>query len=185
MCPDKSVLSAWFDGEVDGLWNDKITEHLKACHNCSSYIKKLDEQKALLHSLPEPDFTESLDRVKLLIREKKTVSQTTRFWEKRIPVPVAAAAAIIAATFSLGINMLAGDRNDGLNPGLASADTNYSSVINLPGDKVNEFFKLMEASMSDEFSSNSIMELPSDVSLTFNGDSQLVRSVGYNGSASP
>ncbi|MBN2657740.1 MAG: zf-HC2 domain-containing protein [Spirochaetales bacterium] len=185
MCPDKSILSAWFDGEVDGLWGDRISEHLKSCHSCSAFVHQMQDQQNLLHSLPEPDFTDSLDRVKFMIREKRTVSRTTRFWERRIPVPVAAAAAIVAATFSLSINVLAGNRNDGLNAGLASAGGNYASVINLPGDKVDEFFRMMEVSMSDEFSSNSIMELPSDVSLSFNGDSQLVKSVGYKGSASP
>jgi len=187
MCPDKSILSAWFDEEVDILWGDKISEHLKSCESCSSYVKELEQQRKLLHSLPEPDVAASLDRVKMMIREKRTVSETTRFWERRIPVPMAAAAAIVAATFTLGINMLSGSREEGLQiANLSSSKGSFTpSVINLPGDKVDEIFRMMETSVSDEFSSNTIMELPSDVSLVFNGDSQLIRSVGYNGSASP
>lgn len=185
MCPDRSILSAWFDGEVDNRWSEQISDHLKGCDECSSYVNGLKDQKALLHSLPEPDFKESLDRVKMRIREKQTISHTTRFWEKRIPIPLAAAAALVAAIVSLGTNMVVGGRNDGFQMANLSENGFSSQSINLPGDKVDEIFRLMESTLSDEFSSNSIMELPSDVNLIFNGDSELVRSAGFNGSASP
>jgi len=66
------------------------------------------------------------------------------------------------------------------------ADENFSSQsVFIAGDKIDEIFSMMESSLSDDFSSNSIVELPADVNLIFNGDSQLVRSAGFEGSASP
>jgi hypothetical protein len=185
MCPEKSILSAWFDGEVDGKWSVEIESHLQSCSDCSSYIAKLKDQRMLLQSLPLPEFRDSLELVKLSVREKNTVEGSTRFWERRISLPVAAAAAFIAATVSFGTHMLAGNRNDQLQ--MASlADQNYTAqVYGFPGENIDEIFRTMETAYSDEFTSNSIMELPSDVNLIFNGESQLVRSAGFSGGTSP
>jgi len=105
MCPDRSILSAWFDGEVDQKWSKDISSHLDSCDNCRNYIQSLEEQKALLHSMPLPDFEESLERVKSRIRGKRTVQGSIRFWERRIPLPVAAAAAVIAASITFGTSL--------------------------------------------------------------------------------
>lgn len=186
MCPDKSILSAWFDGEVDGNWGEKISSHLESCLSCSSYIEKLKKQRVLLHSLPEPDFQDSLERVRTRIRQKRTVNDSRRFWERRIPLPAAAAAAVLVAAFSLGANVLAGQKGNSYdNPALASASGYSTEVASLPGAKVDEIFRMMARSSNEEFSSNTIMELPSDVSLMFNGDSEMLRTAGYEGSASP
>lgn len=184
MCPDKSILSAWFDGEVHGKWTDQISDHLENCRECSSYIAMLREQRTLLQSLPSPDFQESLERVKIRIREKNTISGSTRFWQKRVPVPMAAAAAVVAATVALGTHMATAGNGNGVEVAKAS-DGNYNArMVSLPEDKVNEIFKKMEASDKDEFSSNSIVELPPDVSLIYNGESQLVRTAGFERSPS-
>lgn len=185
MCPDRSILSAWFDGEVDIKWSSTIESHLATCSDCSNYIAKLKDQRELLHSLPMPDTKDSLERVKMRIREKQTISKTTRFWERRIPLPAAAAAAVLAAAMSLGTNVIAYNRNEKVQMANLSDVAINGTSINLPGDKVDEIFSLMESAISDEFSSNVIMELPSDVSLQFNGDSHMVRSAGFSGSTAP
>lgn len=185
MCPEKSILSAYFDGEVDLKWSGEILKHIESCEECRLYLDELKQQSEVLQSLPTPDFTDSLQKVKMRIRARNTVSGSTRFWERRITLPVAAAAAAIFATvLSLGVSMgTSGHENS-----LLAAETDkgpYSSeIVNLPGNKIDELFSMMETSSSDDFSSNSIVELPADVNLIFNGDSQLVRSAGYTGSSS-
>lgn len=185
MCPDKSILSAYFDGEVDFQWSGKITKHLETCKNCSDYISELKQQKVLLHSLPEPDFVDSLARVKAVIRERRTVSGSTRFWQKKISLPAAAAAAVLAASVTLGTNMFTMNRNNKILMTKLGYENISNSSVNIPGNKIEELFSMMESSLSDEFSSNSIVELPDDFNLIINGESQLVRSAGFNGSASP
>ncbi len=49
MCPDKSILSAYFDGEVDSYWSKEIENHLTECKKCSSYIIELKKQKSIVH----------------------------------------------------------------------------------------------------------------------------------------
>ena len=182
MCPDKSILSAWFDNEIDLKWSGKISEHLESCRECHLYVKELQRQRDLLHSAPTPDFKDSLDKVKVRIREKRTISGSIRFWERKIPLPAAAAAAILVASVALGTTLLTSNRSNRL----FMANENFQTqTVNLPGDKIDEMLRMMESSLSDDFSSNSIVELPANVNLVFNGDSQLIRSVGYNGSASP
>lgn len=186
MCPEKSILSAWFDDEVDTKWHDQISRHLENCNKCSEYIQSLEDQSTQLKSAPMPDFEDSLERVKNRIRSKHTVVSSLRFWEKRIPLPAAAAAAVIAAMVTFGTSLFTGnDKNDGLLAGNLSGEGSGSQSIYLPGDKIDEIFSMLESSLNEDFSSNSRVELPSDVNLIFNGDSQLVRSAGFNGSASP
>lgn len=185
MCPEKSVLSAWFDGEVDSKWSLEIENHLKSCDECRNFTQELGDQRMLLQSAPIPDFDESLERVKFRIREKRTVSSSIRFWEKKIPLPAAAAAAIIAAFVTFGTNIITDNRNDRILMTNLSDQNYISQTMNMPGDKIDEIFSMMESSFNDEFSSNSIVELPADFSMIFSGDSQLVRSAGYNGSTSP
>ena len=185
MCPDKSILSAYFDGEVGLQWSGEISKHLETCKDCSNYINTLKDQEALLHSLPDPDFEESLARVKTRIRERHTVSGTTRFWQKKISLPAAAAAAVLVASVTLGTNVFTMNRNNKTLMSKLGYNNIANGKANMPGDKIDEIFSMMEASLSDEFSSNSIVELPSDINLIFNGESQLVRSAGFNGSSSP
>lgn len=185
MCPDKSILSAWFDGEVDLKWSKDISLHLKNCDSCRNYIQSLDDQKTLLHSAPLPDFEESLERVKSRIRGKRTVQSSIRLWDRRIPLPVAAAAAVIAASVTFGASFFTENETKPiLMSNLTDENVNSPHVFQ-PGDKFDEIFSMMESSLNDEFSPNSIVVLPADVNLIFNGDSQLVRSAGFNGSASP
>lgn len=185
MCPDKSVLSAWFDGEVDVKWSEEIEKHLKDCDDCKSYTLKLSDQRILLLRAPIPDFEESLERVKSRIRGKRTVSSSLRFWDKKIPLPLAAAAALIAAFVTFGTSLVADNRSDRILMANLAEQNFGSQAISMPGDKLDEIFSMLESSTNDEFSSNSIVELPTDVNLIFNGDSQLVRSAGYNRSTSP
>ena len=184
MCPDKSILSAWFDGEVDSIWSGRINDHLITCESCSSYIGNLEKQKELLQTAPLPDFKDSLDRVKGRIRERRTVLGSLRFWEKKISLPTAAAAAVIAASVTLGINILA--MNRGVNPHFTDSgiSDNRGYLVDLPGEKLNEIFSMMETPDSDLFASNSIVTLPADINLIFHGDSQLVRSAGFYGDES-
>lgn len=185
MCPEKSILSAWFDGEVDARWSGEIELHIQSCSSCASYIAELSDQRQLLQSLPIPEFKGSLELVKLSVREKNTVDGSTRFWQRRISIPVAAAAAFVAATVTFGTHVLAGNRTDQMQMANLGNNQYMASAYNLPGDKVDEIFRTMETAYSEEFNSNSIMELPSDVNLIFNGESQLVRSAGFSGSTSP
>lgn len=185
MCPEKSVLSAWFDGEVNPKWSIEIESHLESCDVCRSFIQTLRDQSALLQSAPMPDFDDSLERVKGRIRGKRNVLGSIRFWEKKIPLPAAAAAAVIAASLAFGTSIVSDSRDQRILMSNLSDENSGSQTLNMPGDKINEIFRMMEASLSDEFSSNSIVELPADVNLIFNGDSQLVRPAGFSGSASP
>lgn len=36
MCFDDQVLSAYYDGELEGVWKDRVKEHLETCSVCSS-----------------------------------------------------------------------------------------------------------------------------------------------------
>ncbi len=185
MCPDKSILSAYFDGEVDLQWSGEIIDHLKECNDCSSYINELQNQKKLLQSAPMPDFNDSLDRVKMRVRERRNIKGSLRFWEKRIPLPVAAAAAVIVATVTFGANMVAYNRSGKTQMADAGINNFSDESYDFPAEKLDELFSQIESANSDEFNSNSIVTLPADVELIFHGDSQLVRTAGFNGSASP
>ncbi|MDA3811353.1 MAG: hypothetical protein PF518_13600 [Spirochaetaceae bacterium] len=185
MCPDKSILSAWFDGEVDVQWSGEISKHLEVCNDCHTYINNLKKQRTLLQSLPTPDFEDSLEKVKARIRERRNVSGSLRFWQRKISLPVAAAAALIAATVSLGTTMLTTGKSNNVLMANSGYNNSNGQIVNLNGDKIEEILSMMESNLSDEFASKAKVEIPADFDLIFNGESQLVRTAGYDGSSIP
>ncbi len=181
MCPDKSVISAYMDGEIDSQWSPIIKKHILECEECSSFLRNLEKQKEMLHSAPVPCFNDSLTSVKNRIRERQTISSSQRFWEKRISLPLATAAAVVIASTAIGVNMLSINRTN--NPYMVSQDKNNSSsyTIDFPGEELDEIFSRIETSNSERFSSDAVVTLPPDIDLVFHGDSQLVRTAGFNG----
>lgn len=108
MCPDRELLSAWFDGEVPSPWNETIERHVAGCPVCSESVARMQGiHKAFVDEVAamEPDATEARTRVMERLSSAVPVYRNNVFWGRRVsmPLPVAAAAAvaIVALAFAL------------------------------------------------------------------------------------
>lgn len=104
-CPNPELLSAFFDGEVEPPWSERIREHVDECDHCRTRLARLESLKRLLHSDREPSMEDSLQRSRQRLKRELPVHafRGVRFWRARVSVPLPA----IAATLLLFVGMSA------------------------------------------------------------------------------
>jgi len=126
MCPDRQLLSVYFDGELDSPWKEKMESHLAGCPHCRGILETY--RQISLHSpVLQPDIdieTAALEKAKLRVlrnlEERTSLNipnfaylppqsragfplRYTNIWNRRIsiPLPAAAAAAILLIAFAV------------------------------------------------------------------------------------
>ena len=100
MCPDRQILSVYFDGELESPWKEKCEKHLENCPSCRERLKAYLLTRQKLSINPEQSLEQAFARVweKTTFEvEVKPVKPRRRFWASSItiPVPLATAAALV------------------------------------------------------------------------------------------
>jgi hypothetical protein len=101
MCPERQILSVYFDGELESPWREKLEKHLEDCPECRGRVEAYGAaRRRLFPPVPEGLVKNSGEQVwekmAITIRPGRTRS---KFWSGSIsvPLPVAAAAGLIMA----------------------------------------------------------------------------------------
>jgi anti-sigma factor RsiW len=98
MCPDREILSAWLDGEIDAPWDRALEEHVGACPDCRSRLERLETVRRSLLEAPVPDWRPAMERVRSsLVARGYASEKVAPVWRRRVslPVPFAVAAAAL------------------------------------------------------------------------------------------
>ncbi len=98
MCPDREILSAWLDGEIDSPWDRALEEHVGSCPDCRGRLERLEAVRRSLLEAPVPDWRPAMERVRSsLVARGLARVPTAPVWRRRVslPVPAAAAAAVV------------------------------------------------------------------------------------------
>ncbi|MDR1388806.1 MAG: zf-HC2 domain-containing protein [Treponema sp.] len=98
MCPDREVLSVYFDGELDSPWKEKLESHIGKCQSCKG---TLERYRVIKDSLVPVDHAPAMERVWRRVEAGGTLRHTP-FWGRsiRVPLPAAAAAGLVLALVS-------------------------------------------------------------------------------------
>jgi len=114
-CPDRQLLSVYFDGEMPSPWKEKMESHIAECPHCA---KKLEEYKNIFSCFTDDDETEikaARERVwqnlgidaaaeKIPVRRVPAIPRIVRHaWQRRVSIPLPAAAAIAVALIALAL----------------------------------------------------------------------------------
>ena len=123
MCPDRQIISLYYDGELPSPWKEKMEDHLKDCSACSAALAsygsllKQDEggeesmlaaRERVWKKLTAPSLVTSKKSEGDFVRQTKYTRQS--FWNRSIPLPAAAAAAVFIIVAMIAIFGLR-DRN--------------------------------------------------------------------------
>ena len=102
MCPDRHIISAYIDGELEHPWDTAIAEHLASCQACGSFYGKLAETRRALREEPVADWSAPMERVRQALRAHPP-RRVAPVWEKRlsVPLPVVALAAALLLFFGV------------------------------------------------------------------------------------
>jgi anti-sigma factor RsiW len=98
MCPDREILSAWLDGEIDAPWDRALEEHVGSCPDCRARLERLEGVRRSLLEAPVPDWRPAMERVRSSLVSRGLASEKAApVWHRRVsmPVPLAAAAVLL------------------------------------------------------------------------------------------
>jgi len=177
MCPDRQILSVYFDGELDSPWKEKFENHLKTCFSCREHLEAygLTRQK-FTETSPDP---ESLEQVMGRVWEKVNFAAKPRrrFWTGSITVPVPlAAAAGLAMVLALAALMVLKQPSKVTEPQYAGLE--MQDMI-----PVSDMDSLLQRLKSDNSTDVVIIRLP-DTTFKDIGEPKMLRAADYSRSGS-
>jgi hypothetical protein len=104
-CPNTDLLSAFFDGEVESPWAERIRRHVEACPGCQQSMTRLENLRQTLLSDEEPAVEGPFERTRQRLQSLRSAGwrhQRRPLWRVRIGVPVPAIAAVFAVLLGMG-----------------------------------------------------------------------------------
>jgi hypothetical protein len=104
-CPNPDLLSAFFDGELESPWTERIKEHLETCGRCRQTLARLELLRRTLLTDEEPPLEESLQRTRERLQSSHASGPWHRksmLWRRRVSVPVPALAAMLTLFLGMG-----------------------------------------------------------------------------------
>jgi hypothetical protein len=114
MCPNRQILSVYYDGELPSPWKEKMETHLIQCAECRNRLEKYRSfsfsSAGLEEAAHNPRVEEAKNRVWQNLaasgENRIQVRSRERLWRRSIviPLPLAAAvAALMVAAFTLAL----------------------------------------------------------------------------------
>jgi len=179
MCPDRQILSAYFDGEIDSPWDRAIADHLAGCERCRRVLEELEETRQLLRDEPVESFAAPMERVRRnLIAGVPPVMPAVPAWRRRVelPIPVAVAAAMLIVALGIGFAVMMSRSGMGYIRITRAPAGNTEYQFAVPYDKVEALLKSVGGAAA---SSDDLMTLPKDVKLIPVGTPTMGREAEY------
>lgn len=181
MCPEASMLSAYFDGELNESANNSVESHCKECPACRATLDLFASQRELMRS-DIPVIAENADRLEDFWKYvgKSRLGRIHGPRNINIPLPLAVAAALVLVAVSV-LNFLPLGRNS--MPELVVVDSRPQAptVVSFtisPGE-LDDFFAVLEGTQLS--SADTIHTLPAELPVARFGDPLIVRPASFEG----
>ncbi len=173
MCFDDQVLSAYYDEELEGIWKEKVADHLNSCSICSAKVASFHRTGVLLSSIHVPEKPFQQNAVWERIRHSVSTEEELGFWSKRVSIvkTIGAIAAVSILVFGISLFVNRQSSVPPLTPGLS-----LSSGEVIQTGEVGRFIKLV--SDSDD-SSVLFIQLPDKTDFKFLGEPQFLREADF------
>lgn len=185
MCPDRQLLSVYFDGELPSPWKEKLETHLEACAACSARLRAYRGGSSTLRAgAPSPEAVEAArGRAWRSVAAVDRLPRSVRGPVLRplaVPVPAAAAALLAVAVGSalVGGPVVAALGGNG-GKAVARIDTEMTEA--LPVADMGGVMRYLESQESP--ADIVIIRLPEAKSFSSFGEPTLVRAADYHRSS--
>jgi hypothetical protein len=107
MCPDRQIISAYLDGEIEAPWDKAIAEHVASCQACLSLHARLAQTRRMLREEPLSDWHDPMERVRYALRTKTPPPRREApVWERKVSVPLPIAALVVALVVFFGVTLV-------------------------------------------------------------------------------
>jgi len=179
MCPDREILSAYFDGEVSSPWDAVIADHVAACVECRGELARMAATRHALLREGAIEWKEPMERVRqrLLVSASGPTPHPV-IWKRQVslPFPVAALAAVLFLSLGISLILVASRHDMGyIRVTKAPAGgTEYQFAV--PYDKVE---MLLKSVGGGDANIESVMTLPKDVKLVPVGEPRMGKATEF------
>ncbi|HTO22549.1 MAG TPA: zf-HC2 domain-containing protein [Spirochaetia bacterium] len=165
MCPDREILSAYFDGEVSDPWARQIAEHVSGCGSCRAWLAGLDGTRRVLAEERLLEWRAPMERVRRRILAHHPVERPrVSIWRRQMTLPVPVAGLAAALLLILGISLAVVSTRQDLGyiriTQAPAGGTEYQFAV--PYDKVEALLKSVGGS---DAAIESVMTIPKNVKL--------------------
>ncbi len=174
MCPDHSLLSAYFDGELDERWSKSIEEHVAQCDRCSGKLVQFSNLREILLDNGEPEIEMIKSNAWQHIQNRNAYLIHPHFWQKRfqVPVPLAVGLALVVLCLTVGL---------ALSIGQAEKYDPFDNVtkMQLTGHELSSLEDIIKYLDSREIGFSSTFTLPQETELRVISEPTLIRAADY------
>ncbi|MDC7126119.1 MAG: hypothetical protein PQJ46_11170 [Spirochaetales bacterium] len=177
MCPDKELISAFFDEETDAQWSNKISEHIDSCSDCNEQYRKIERLNKYLLSADISEEQIIKTRVYDAIKRKQIVSQENAFWRRHIELSFSVLASAAVLIIALCIVFITGYSK------AMEIVSSENTIEEIPQDINVQIIKLDEAAayiLSEDTGYDILITIPSGSGLNVKGRPELIREADYN-----
>jgi hypothetical protein len=175
MCPERNLLSAYFDGELDHRFGVEVEAHVAECDECAEFLNELGG----IHSaLMVPDaYQDSVDTLLAwdVLQQRIAVAIPLPLWKRRfqIPVPILGFATLIVVLLSVGLFL-------SLNSQRAYKPFDTVTRSELEGSELTSVEAILNYLDARGEREASIFNLPQDTKLHFWSEPTLIRAADYH-----
>jgi hypothetical protein len=193
MCPDRQVLSWYFDGELPSPWKEKMETHLETCAGCRKRLEQYRGLSSASGTIGEDAVAGARDRVwrRLAAPPPEHAAEgggffreKGRIWNRSVTLPLPAAAAVfvvIALFVVLALKPQGGvGRNPDAPPVAAAIDMDVHGIA--PVSDMKGVLQYLSNQESPDFV---IIRLPESRSFSSYGEPALLKAADYSGGSSP
>jgi hypothetical protein len=191
MCPNRQILSLYFDGELPSPWNEKMETHLETCAECRKHLEQYRGFPLAMDPIGEGAMEAAKERVWLRLAapapvkpvEYKHPSGERRLWNRSVTLPLPAAAAIFIIIAFFAIMALKGQGFIWFSevPPVASAiDMDVHGIA--PVSDMSGVLQYLSRQDTSEFV---IIRLPESRSFSRFGEPALLKAADYSGNSYP
>ncbi len=177
MCPDRELISAFFDDETNERWSSELKEHIENCTECSVNYKKVKELSISLRSINVPGENEIRSRVYSAVERRRAVFNTEPFWKRHVEISypalmgAAAVVAVLCAAMLIGLTRFSGQQQY-----IVEEIKEEPLPINVQLISIEDAAAYL---LSDDSGFDVLITIPSAKGLSVSGEPQLIREADY------
>jgi hypothetical protein len=181
-CPNPDLLSAFFDGEVEFPWSEKIQKHVEDCPSCKQTVARLQTLRRTLMADEEPSVDGPFERTRHRLQTYRSAAWMRHrrpLWRIRISIPVPAIAAMLLVFLGMGgLLIFLGTRPNFPFMSIKRQPSGITEVqVAAPIDDLEQLLKSLDNESGHE---QIIITLPADTEFLQFGEPKMLRADEYS-----
>lgn len=184
-CPDRQLLSVYFDGELPSPWKEKMESHIAACAQCAGHLQVYRDMSGGPFPQTDVDVMSARERIWQRLERRETQMRSGPFmvnrtlWCRRVSVPIPAAAAAIVLFVALAFILMIRMTNITGEPDMALAAEAeiYTTPGIIPGADMESVLQYLGSRDSGDML---ILRMPESRSFDTYGEPAIIKAADYS-----